>query len=337
MTRGLLSPATPARPIDGPVTLCAVVRDEMFLLEAFFAHYRALGLRAFHVLDDGSTDGSREFLRAQPDCTLFVSDHSFGDRVDGMRVDVLWKQALVAQLPPDAWGLSVDADEFLALADAAELEALVADLEARGARAALAAMIDLYPATPAQIRDAAIRRLDPGADWYFDAGPYVAHGPEGAEPIVLGDGVKGRLTRRFGLAETPAAPSWRRLLRGIRGKAAPAGPAFGYKVYKTPLLRNGPGLRFHNSHWATPGPLGPGILPLAHYKFTADLQAKIDWALATRVHAMGSRAYEVYDRILKRLEAEGGSFLFEGSRPARSPADFYAAGSATRAAARTPA
>ena len=47
---------------------------------------------------------------------------------------------------------------------------------------------------------------------------------------------------------------------------------------------------------------------------------------------MESKAYVVYDAILDRLEREGGSFLFEGSRRFEATADFYAAGAAVEGA-----
>ena len=41
-------------------TVCAIVHDEMFFLEAFLAHYRRLGADRFIILDDCSTDGTIE-------------------------------------------------------------------------------------------------------------------------------------------------------------------------------------------------------------------------------------------------------------------------------------
>ena len=65
-----LAPASPAaghapleiraNPMLGSyaATVCAIVHDEMFFLQAFLAHYRRLGADRFIILDDCSTDGT---------------------------------------------------------------------------------------------------------------------------------------------------------------------------------------------------------------------------------------------------------------------------------------
>ena len=41
-------------------------------------HHRGLGIETFFVVDNGSTDGSVEFLLAQPDVHLWTTEDSFG-------------------------------------------------------------------------------------------------------------------------------------------------------------------------------------------------------------------------------------------------------------------
>jgi hypothetical protein len=322
--KDLLKTIRPGGDQDADLTVLAVIKDEMFFLPAFLAHYRALGAGRFVFVDDRSTDGGRDFLAAQPDCAILESDYGYGEQLDGLRAGQRWKEALAQGYAGGRWGLLVDADEFLAL-DAPALDALIARLDARGLSTALAALIDLYPADMATIRRGG-DRLDPATEWWFDAGPCVAHPPGDGPPLALGDGVKGRLARRFDLMR----PEGKRgrfdgLLRRL-GRPRPV--SFGFKTYKTPLLKISPDLRLQNSHWITPAAAPPDILPLAHYRFTPDLQRRIPSALASRAYAMNSQAYGVYDAILNRLEQEGGSFLFEGSRRFETPADFYAAGAA---------
>ena len=72
--------ATASAPRDG-LPLCAVVRNEMYFLPAFLAHYRGLGVGHFLMLDDRSDDGTRAFLASQPDVTLIGSGRRYGDRV----------------------------------------------------------------------------------------------------------------------------------------------------------------------------------------------------------------------------------------------------------------
>ena len=59
----------PQRP--GEVRACMVVRNESLRLPSTLAHYRQLGVDRFLVIDNGSDDGTLEFLRGQPDTTSF--------------------------------------------------------------------------------------------------------------------------------------------------------------------------------------------------------------------------------------------------------------------------
>jgi glycosyltransferase involved in cell wall biosynthesis len=52
----------------------AVCWNDMPMLPYFIRHYRPLGAR-FHLFDDGSTDGTLEYLRAQPDVDVAAFDY----------------------------------------------------------------------------------------------------------------------------------------------------------------------------------------------------------------------------------------------------------------------
>ena len=68
-------------PRNMPATLFAVMRNEMYFLPAFLAHYRALGVKQFVIVDDASDDGTTQYLAAQPDCCSGMSEHRYGARV----------------------------------------------------------------------------------------------------------------------------------------------------------------------------------------------------------------------------------------------------------------
>ena len=55
----------PARPI----LLFSTMRNERIRVPYFLAYYRRLGVNHFLIVDNGSTDGSREFLAEQRDVT----------------------------------------------------------------------------------------------------------------------------------------------------------------------------------------------------------------------------------------------------------------------------
>ena len=54
-----------------PILLFVTVRNERVRLPYFLEYYRKLGVDHFVVIDNGSDDGSREYLAAQPDLSLW--------------------------------------------------------------------------------------------------------------------------------------------------------------------------------------------------------------------------------------------------------------------------
>ncbi len=55
----------------GDVLAIAVMRDEMRRLPHWMDHYRRLGVAQFLLVDNGSRDGTREFLADQADVSLW--------------------------------------------------------------------------------------------------------------------------------------------------------------------------------------------------------------------------------------------------------------------------
>src|SRR5215467_4619488 len=91
------------------IRLFMTARNEILRLPHTIDHYRKIGVARFFVIDNGSTDGSIEFLRAQPDCHVFVTHDSFKDSRGGAD----WQNALLDQYGMNHWCLAVDADEWL--------------------------------------------------------------------------------------------------------------------------------------------------------------------------------------------------------------------------------
>ena len=66
---------------DGAGEIRAVmsVRNEILRLSQTLDHYRKIGVSRFFVIDNGSTDGTRELLTAQPDCHVFLTRNSYSE------------------------------------------------------------------------------------------------------------------------------------------------------------------------------------------------------------------------------------------------------------------
>jgi hypothetical protein len=142
--------------------LCfCTLRNEMGRLPGFLAHYRALGVNRFLIIDNDSTDGGADFLRDQPDVILWQT----GGGYRAARFGMDWVNHLLARHGQGHWCLTVDADERLVYPywQSRPLAALTGWLETQGRASFGAMMLDLYPKGP----------LSQGDDLqWFDAGNY---------------------------------------------------------------------------------------------------------------------------------------------------------------------
>lgn len=95
---------------EGPTSpvLVVVVKDEIDRIKLFFDHYRALGVHQFVIVDNNSTDGTREFASAQSDTRVFL----IKDRFQTQR-KIAWIEKVLALTGYNRWYVVVDSDELL--------------------------------------------------------------------------------------------------------------------------------------------------------------------------------------------------------------------------------
>lgn len=156
----------------GAVLAFTTLRNEINRLPWFFRHYRGLGVDHFLVVDNGSDDDSVEFLRDQPDVSLWQTSNSYRTARYGLD----WLTWLQIRYGHGHWTLMVDADELLIYPnhDSKSLHDLTGTLDQQGHIAFGALMLDLYPKGPlgAQPYDP---KTDPTETLsWFDTGPYRA-------------------------------------------------------------------------------------------------------------------------------------------------------------------
>nr|WP_171233548.1 glycosyltransferase family 2 protein [Ruegeria sp. HKCCA4812] len=156
----------------GEILAFVTLRNEIIRLPWFFRHYRALGVDHFLIVDNGSDDGSSEYLQDQPDVSVWRTHSSYR----GSRFGLDWLTWLQMRYGHRHWCLMVDADELLVYAhcDTRSLHDLTTWLDRHGKIGFGTLMLDLYPKGP--LGDAA---YDPDTDptnllCWFDAGPYRA-------------------------------------------------------------------------------------------------------------------------------------------------------------------
>ena len=135
---------------EGEVLAIVLVRDGEYYLDAFFEYYRALGIRYFAFIDNGSTDGTLARLRREEGCVI-----------DRAVLPLAQYEDLIRAYPAQAYGqnrwcLYVDMDEQFDFEGRMRhgLPALVRYLEARGETAMMAQMLEMFPRAPlVQVQD----------------------------------------------------------------------------------------------------------------------------------------------------------------------------------------
>lgn len=143
----LSGPQDPVAALD-KVTVVALVRDGMFYLEAFLAHYRALGAARFVFCDNGSSDATVERLAVEPDCTVLRSTLPWGE------IENDFRRHAAERFAPGRWCLFADMDEIFTIdgADRIGLDGLTRYLDRHGYTALVAQMLEMF--APMSLREA---------------------------------------------------------------------------------------------------------------------------------------------------------------------------------------
>ena len=156
---------------NGDILLFCTFRNEDIRLPYFFEYYRDLGVNHFLMVDNGSTDGGREYAAAQEDVSVWTTNAGYGDARYGMD----WLTWLQWRYAHGHWALTVDVDEFFVypFCDTRPLAALGNWLDSSDLRSFGAMILDVYP--QGSVEDAIYERganpLDV-ANW-FDTGNYT--------------------------------------------------------------------------------------------------------------------------------------------------------------------
>lgn len=124
---------------DTDVVLVCVIKDDIEKLVEFMSHYRKLGVHYFAFLDNGSTDGTKEYLAMQRDVNLYYSS----DFYTTYRREA-WVNRIYAYYGYNHWFVCVDSDELLAYTDC-YVHKIHEVIEKVKKKRFLALMIDLYP------------------------------------------------------------------------------------------------------------------------------------------------------------------------------------------------
>lgn len=184
------------------ILLFAVLRNERVRLPYFLDYYRRLGVGHFLLVDNGSSDGSGDWLRGQEDVSLWHTDGSYRQSRYGMS----WLNWLQLRHAHDHWAVTVDLDEFLVypFCDSRPLRALTDWLDICGQTSFGALLLDMYPRGPIgqAIYHEGQNPFDV-ADW-FDSGNYMIE----PNPLYRNLWIQGGPRARYFFPDAPEnAPS----------------------------------------------------------------------------------------------------------------------------------
>ncbi len=186
----------------GAILAFVTVRNEGLRLPYFMDHHRKLGVDHFLVVDNQSSDGSREWLRAQPDVSLWVTKAGYKQSRFGLD----WMTWLQRRHGDGHWCLSLDADEILIYPywETRNLQALTGRLEAERRRSFGAMMLDMYPKGPLAGQDYAAGQDPMQVLPWFDGGNYVVQ----VQPLMRNLWIQGGVrARAFFAGEPRRAPT----------------------------------------------------------------------------------------------------------------------------------
>lgn len=304
------------------VRLFGFVYNEEARLPYFFDYYRQLGVARFFIIDNNSSDGSREYLLAQPDCHVFHTANSFSDANYG----VDWTKALLDLYGAGQWCLLVDADELLVYPECEQtkLPDFCKKLAAGGSEALLTFMLDMYSDGPMQ--QAICTPGKPFTDIcpFFDKDyTWVDRIGLRNKPFPLQEALGGPRQRQFYPPQGERS-IWQRywihfLMRGtylLRKKLKlpiPASRAKAPALFKVPLIRWQKQYAYTAStHELNPVQLAATTGALLHFKFFADFHARAEKAVQMKNHADGSAEYLQYLQALNKNPQ--ATFMYLGSQ-----------------------
>ncbi len=181
---------------DAIIGVCTV-RNERLRLPFFLNYYRRLGIDHFFIIDNGSDDGTAEFLAEQPDVSVWHTSASYKRSRFGMD----WVNWILRKHAHGHWILCVDVDEFFVypFCDTRTLGALTDWLDASYIRSFGTMIIDMYPKGRID-SDIYHEGQNPFeiADW-FDTGNYTISRNPRYKNLWIQGGARARLF----FSETP--------------------------------------------------------------------------------------------------------------------------------------
>jgi hypothetical protein len=264
------------------ILLFCTLRNERVRLTYFLEYYRHLGVDHFLFVENGSDDGTRDYLEAQPDVSLWTTEQSYKRSKFG----VDWLNALQSRYGVGHWNLVVDVDEFFVypFCDSRPLRALTDWLDASSIKSFGAMLLDMYPKGEIDAQPYRDGQDPMEIAEYFDPGNYtISRNPKYGNLWIQG----GARARKFFTNEPGRAPALNKipLVKWSRGNV--------YISSTHMLLPRGLNLVYDDAG----GEKASGCL--LHAKFISTIKEKSAEELERKQHFANSHEYRAYNQGLK--------------------------------------
>jgi hypothetical protein len=293
----------------GEIVGVVVARNEALRLGAAIRHARHLGIGPILIIDNLSSDGTREIALQHSRVHVIEAPDDYAAAAFG----VDWVNALLHRYAHGHWVLLFDADEMLVFpgSDApGSLPRLCAHLDGLGSEGLTTLMLDLFPREPLHAtRYQPDQDLLEAAPWFEPPRLWQERAPD-APHIATYGGIRERLFFPEAIPTRPVRFLYQKLfnlgwrLPVLRRAAwfARLAPSRSPNLTKLPLMRWREGSAFRTSHSVAPLALAAdqpsGVL--LHFKFLQDFHTRVLDAVARDAHYDGSTEYRRYLAALKR-------------------------------------
>lgn len=129
---------------DKLIMMCTV-KDDLERIKHQYKTMKSFGIEQFVYIDNGSTDGSKEWLMTKKDIVVYQTHNKFNSVNKSA-----WYRTVVRQVGFDRWYLFLDSDEIYMYPGIEEdrFQGLIKFINTKGYRVVNSIMLDLYPEKP---------------------------------------------------------------------------------------------------------------------------------------------------------------------------------------------